>query len=295
MAKNPSSIWYWNDWIIDPAVRMCSAAAQGMWMQLLAIAASADGYVKIGNKPCSICDLATITGWRKQDISRWVRELEKRGVFSRTDDGTIFCRRMVREAEARAAKRKKASHHRNISELKVAHPPEGITPPESLDNPTPICEKSPPPDSDSVAVSQNPLPTSKPLPLLNAARARAEKDEHNKKENPQEGRSAPLARPGERPPPCAVSQTINISRSCRPPPRQKSPALKTKIRDLLTQKHARFLIARRRPDELAAYWAGMLDPDPKVAQRMLDDTDRRMRCANWDDMRQWKAAAGLPP
>jgi hypothetical protein len=37
----------------------------------------------------------------------------------------------------------------------------------------------------------------------------------------------------------------------------------------------------------------MVDPDPMVAQRAFDDTDRRMRCAGWDDMRGWKRENGI--
>jgi uncharacterized protein YdaU (DUF1376 family) len=69
----------------------------------------------------------------------------------------------------------------------------------------------------------------------------------------------------------------------------KSPALREKIRDQLVQKCARFLVDRRRPAELAGYWAAMLGDDPAEAQRMLDAVDRRMRAARWDDMRAWKA------
>jgi hypothetical protein len=76
-------------------------------------------------------------------------------------------------------------------------------------------------------------------------------------------------------------------------PQRKSAALRTKIRDQLIQKHARFLVDRRPPQELAAYWAAMLGDDAAVAQSMFDAVDRRMRQAGWDDMRQWKAQHGI--
>jgi predicted nucleic acid-binding Zn ribbon protein len=76
----------------------------------------------------------------------------------------------------------------------------------------------------------------------------------------------------------------------RPP---KSPALKLKIREQLRAKHARFLQARRRPEELVAYWAAQLDDDPTVAQRAFDEVDHRMRAANWDDMREWRREQGI--
>lgn len=76
-------------------------------------------------------------------------------------------------------------------------------------------------------------------------------------------------------------------------PCRKSPALKLKIRELLANKHARFLTARRRPEELAAYWTAQLDDDPAVAQRAFDEVDHRMRCAGWDDMREWRREQGI--
>jgi hypothetical protein len=270
MAKNPSSVWYWNDFLLDPALRMCSMPAQGMWMQMLGIAAAADGYVRVGDKPCSICDLATITGQDKRSVSRWVRELEKRGVFSRDEDGTIFCRRMRREAEARAAKRANGGAPVRKKSARSAHPPADTKQPELFDNPPPKPEKSATPDSTgSEATSQDSTTSVEPLPLNPAPRVRPESSEKHGKGNPERGRCAPLDRP------------------------LKSPALKAKIRAQLQQKHARYLQARRRPDELAAYWAAMVDDDPAVAQRALDDTDRRMRGAGWDDMRAWKRENGI--
>jgi hypothetical protein len=287
MAKNPSSVWYWNDWLLDPGVRMCSMAARGFWLEMLAIAAAATpyGHVVINGAPCSICDLATATKQRKQDVSRWIRELEKRGVFSRTEDGTIFCRRMVREAEAR---REKASHRGKASPPRVAHPQRDTKQPDLLDNPPPKTEKFTDSDSDSVAVSQDSPPTSKPLPeSLDAPRARPESSEKHGKGNPEGGRCALLEEQKETSPGRNGSDTRSPARAGKP------PALKAKIRAQLQQKHARYLQARRRPDELAAYWLAMVDPDPAVAQRALDDTDRRMRGAGWDDMRAWKRENGI--
>ena len=297
MAKNPSSVWYWNDFLLDPALRMCSMPAQGMWMQMLGIAAAADGYVRVGDKPCSICDLATITGQDKRSVSRWVRELEKRGVFSRDEDGTIFCRRMRREAEARAAKRANGGAPVRKKSARSAHPSADTKQPELFDNPPPKPEKCADSDSTgSVATSQDSTTPVEPLPLPTALRAREGESE---KQNPEGGRCAPLCRlaGSDGGPAAAAAKGGGNPDRCgeplpplRPP---KSPALKAKIRAQLQQKHARYLQARRRPEELAAYWAAMVDDDPAVAQRALDDTDRRMRCAGWDDMRAWKREHGI--
>jgi hypothetical protein len=195
MAKNPSSVWYWNDWLLDPGVRMCSMAARGFWLEMLAIAAAATpyGHVVINGAPCSICDLATATNQRKQDVSRWIRELEKRGVFSRTEDGTIFCRRMVREAEAR---REKASHRGKARPPKVAHPQRDTNQPDLLDNSSPKTEKFTDSDSDSIAVSQTHSPIVKSLPeSLDAARATEAEESEGDKNDKRRSEEARCARP----------------------------------------------------------------------------------------------------
>ena len=380
MAKNPSSIWYWNDWLVDPCVRGCSMAAQGMWMQMLGIAAAADGYVRVGDKPCSMSDLATLTGQDKRSVSKWVRELDRRGVFSRSEDGTIFCRRMVREAEARAEararKRAKGVPDKRKSTPSGRHPHRDDNQADLLDDFEKTHTRTRNSNSDSYAVSQDSTTPVEPLPLPVAAPAREGESENNEKGNPEGGRCAPLAAAGagQQPDKPAIRRTpvgmgrpafrecnddapsslasatdcrdfalkckcrsggpagtcdrsfdgqasevpvhhypilastgqgrdnalngegqpatVGLPRRGGGPP-GKSPALKAKIRAQLQQKHARYLQARRRPEELAAYWAAMLDDDPAVVQRAFDDTDRRMRGAGWDDMRAWKREHGV--
>jgi hypothetical protein len=138
-------------------------------------------------------------------------------------------------------------------------------------------------DSESVDKSES----------LNAARAKGKEEKTDT--NPEDGRDAPFAgikvehRPGT---PFAPLSRNTAPRRWRPP---SSPALRKKRRDLLVQKLARFLTARRRFEGLAAYWAAMLGDDPAAAQRMLDETDHRMRSERWDDMREWKIQSGIAP
>ncbi|HSR77783.1 MAG TPA: hypothetical protein VLN57_14475 [Xanthobacteraceae bacterium] len=191
MAKNPSTHWYFNDWVTDLAVRKCGMAARGFWMEMLAVAAAATprGYVKDGDKPCSICDLARITGQRKQDISRWVRELEKNGVFSRTEDGTMFCRRMVREAEMR----RKASHRRKVTPPGVAHPQRETKQPGLFDNPKKTHTRAPALNSGSFATSPDKSATlSEPLPSSDAACDAPPEEEEIENRDPEDASAARL-------------------------------------------------------------------------------------------------------
>ena len=99
------SKFWWRDHQGDAALRACSLAARGYWMELLCIAHEAErmGYVLLnGNIPTGR-QLAAIAGCTEREAKKYETELESSGVFSRTEDGTIFCRRMVRDASASEA------------------------------------------------------------------------------------------------------------------------------------------------------------------------------------------------
>ena len=99
MASRPWSKFFWNDWRGDPRIRACSLAAQGLWMQMLCIAADADpiGYVTVGGRPMGATDLARQTGASEAEVRTLLDELDRNGVFSRDRKGCIYNRRMVRD------------------------------------------------------------------------------------------------------------------------------------------------------------------------------------------------------
>lgn len=101
MPKNPSTRWFWNDWHNDKGLRACSLAARGAWIELLGPCAENGGYLLFDGKKPNLTDLARFLGTTKSKIDRAMRELEEHGVFSRTDEGIVFCRRMVRENGAK--------------------------------------------------------------------------------------------------------------------------------------------------------------------------------------------------
>src|SRR6185369_3347541 len=55
-------------------------------------------------KPVSPEKLARMLGVPAKQLQGLLEELEEEGVFSRTDEGTIFCRRMVRDEAFRSAR-----------------------------------------------------------------------------------------------------------------------------------------------------------------------------------------------
>lgn len=103
MAGTASDPFFWNDWQGDPSLRLCSLAAQGLWMRLLCIAAESTpkGYVLIQGKNPSFEQIARLAGTTPQEIESLVSELESAGVFSRTKERVIYSRRMVRVEKSR--------------------------------------------------------------------------------------------------------------------------------------------------------------------------------------------------
>lgn len=98
----PGTAWskfYWSDWSNDPALRLCSLSAQGLWMRMLCVAAEAEpyGYVMVNGIPLDASGIARLAGETKATVDGLLSELEARGVFSRDRRGCIYSRRMVRD------------------------------------------------------------------------------------------------------------------------------------------------------------------------------------------------------
>jgi hypothetical protein len=104
MGKLPSLQFYPGDWMKDPAVRSVTVAARGLWIDMLCLMHESDrrGYLQHATgRPVTSEQLARMTGCSASEVARLLRELEESGVFSRTEDGVIFNRRMVLDEHKR--------------------------------------------------------------------------------------------------------------------------------------------------------------------------------------------------
>lgn len=108
MSGTAADLFFWNDWQGDPCLRLCSLAAQGLWMRLLCIAAESSkrGFVLINGQKPSVGQLARVTGCGPAELQKLGQELEANGVYSRDGAGVIYCRRMVRQEKKRRASAK---------------------------------------------------------------------------------------------------------------------------------------------------------------------------------------------
>lgn len=97
-ARRWAKFW-WQDWQRDPALRMCSLAARGAWIEMLCLMADADpvGHLLVNGRSPNMRQLSAVLGCSEREATRLVTELEENGVFSRSEDGTIYSRRMVRD------------------------------------------------------------------------------------------------------------------------------------------------------------------------------------------------------
>lgn len=97
---------FWADVENDPCLKDCSMGAQGFWMtRMLPICARAKrrGYLLHNGAAPTIEQLVKWSGQKAEDITSWIEELGRKGVYSVTEDGIIYNRRIVRQELKKAA------------------------------------------------------------------------------------------------------------------------------------------------------------------------------------------------
>lgn len=99
--KRPWDQFYYSDWRSDPALRMCSLAARGLWLELLALMHEAEprGQLLIKGVEPTLPQLSSLVGATVEEVTDLLAELETNQVFSRKKNGVIYSRRMERKTE----------------------------------------------------------------------------------------------------------------------------------------------------------------------------------------------------
>lgn len=92
----------WRDWTSDKALHPCGLAAKGLWIEMLCIMheGAPVGHLTLAGKAATVRQIAANAGCTEKEATKGLAELEAAGVFSRTADGTIFSRRMVKDTRA---------------------------------------------------------------------------------------------------------------------------------------------------------------------------------------------------
>src|SRR5260363_277496 len=104
--KRPSFQFYPADWRKDSALQSCSIAARGLWIEMMCIMHECEpyGYLSINGHASNAAQLARWVGESEKAIKGLLGELENAGVFSRTETGCIYSRRMVNDKRIRTVR-----------------------------------------------------------------------------------------------------------------------------------------------------------------------------------------------
>jgi hypothetical protein len=99
VGKAPAFQWYPGDHRRDTAVQACSFEARALWREMLDLMHDGEprGFLTAGGVPIDEAALSRMVGAQLAPVKRWLRELEQRKVFSRTEAGVIYSRRMVKD------------------------------------------------------------------------------------------------------------------------------------------------------------------------------------------------------
>lgn len=99
IGKAPAFQWYPGDFRRDTAVQACSFEARSLWREMIDLMHDGQprGHLTAGGVEIDLTQLARIVGVPVAKARLWLKELEERKVFSRTDEGVIYSRRMVKD------------------------------------------------------------------------------------------------------------------------------------------------------------------------------------------------------
>lgn len=107
-ATRPWMKFYPRDWRADEKLRLCSLAARGLWMEMLAIMHASEKYGRllIAGKPPTDAQLAVQVGATADEIAALKSELSDAGVYSVDAAGIIYSRRMKSDEKTAETARK---------------------------------------------------------------------------------------------------------------------------------------------------------------------------------------------
>lgn len=163
------------DWRGDAGLRLVGAAARGLWIDMLTIMHEATpyGHLAVGVNQLDYVKLASCVGMDPEEVRVLLDRLEQNNVFSRTEQGVIYSRRMVND-QKKALRDKENGRSGGNPLLKGAPAPKharvrgGVNPPvkQSLKAKSPesrVQKKGSP--NGLPASEQTSLPTLAALPL----------------------------------------------------------------------------------------------------------------------------------
>ena len=114
--KRPAFQFYPKDWRDETALRLCSMAARGLWIDLMCLMHACEryGHLEASGEPMTPEQIARLVGESPKDVRGWLAELTRNNVCSIDQRGVMYSRRMVRDEalrEVRAAGGGQGANH----------------------------------------------------------------------------------------------------------------------------------------------------------------------------------------
>lgn len=156
--KRPSFQFYPADWRKDQGLKLCSLAARGLWIDLMCLMHDAEpyGYLTINGQPMQPEQIARLIGESPKDVRKCMSELQENNVFSITESGIIFSRRMVKDESIREARASGGQAGAKFGKLGAEHGTKGGRPKgETGDKKPPFDTPLEPPPSSSSSSSSS--------------------------------------------------------------------------------------------------------------------------------------------
>ena len=99
MASLPYLAFYIGDWRKDLGIQSLSYYHRGVWFELLMLMHCSEqrGRLVLAGKPMPNASVARLLGLSERETDDALTVILASGVASRELDGTIYCRRMIRE------------------------------------------------------------------------------------------------------------------------------------------------------------------------------------------------------
>ena len=120
-GKAPSFQFYPADWLKDPALRLCSFTAKGVWIDIICISYEmpTKGLFVDENGSISGRDIVEMLSGNTRQKRRGFEELKKRGVIKqRKEDGAFYVKRLQEDMKLRELRREAGSKGGNPALLK---------------------------------------------------------------------------------------------------------------------------------------------------------------------------------
>ncbi len=123
MEKRPAFQFYPGDWRRDTPLQSCSLASRGLWLEMMNLMHDGTpyGHLQVNEKTITPPLLARMVGAEVKELQPLLVELGTAGVFSRTKNGVIFSRRMVRDEDLRIRRGRHgylSQQHESVPKLK---------------------------------------------------------------------------------------------------------------------------------------------------------------------------------